>query len=1174
MKKLLFICFLVMITGMAVAQTLTPFRDNNLPGQLNIGTDRYSHTDSSNWLQIGNMNTDRGLGLPVTDTSLIKKPVRVGTVIFQYSDKTQYIYNGARWMPTGGTGDSTSVTFDEGLKYNPNTRSAGVDTTLVPLKPFLQQNYVQKGDTTFYPRSSNPASYAKLQDFNATTGLLYTPYTGTFSPDFNVLMPRYGISNGFGVKYDGQNMRFNIDSSQVPTMYDLDSVSKKPITLTGALQGSGNNIINTILSSTGVSPGAYGDSLHVPKIIVGADGRVSSVQLVPVKTSTDSTGIHTFLNSELSDTTIRFQANDKTTDATVATPNYVRGSLNERIVVLDSVQQLNSLIGVVGMVAVVKDPERGGTFNFSSTGTADNGTSFSCVNGYFNRQFTTGDYQMNWYGLKSDGSDQSTLFNSVISALPDSATLTLPNNSNITIKRQVTINKPLELNGNNSRIAFNADSGQTYCLGIGSGGVYIHDLSITGADTAYNAVTGAIFIRTTGNDVSKNYYSGIRLERLNLSWCPYSAVYLKYTVDAQVRNLYIRDIAYSGIELLSASKPTVENCTVSNILCPAAASGNGYGLTASFTPADGSGYVSNNIKFLNNHVDSVAWEALDTHAGDRVQITGNILKHVGVGIAMVASALSGTSPKNIIISNNNIECDSSLSYAKNYAIQISGQASALATANVSNNISRYGSFDALYTQGLNLNNNTFYRPYGFAVFWEHDNYSGQVNNNNAVDAWSDESGNTGFLKIADSVNNSVTARGNTLSRGDMSDSGLTSINSFGIHANYHTDSSCIIGQNKFGGATIRQYDNVTVPVTYAPSKSSPNSRLNGAIGSLFQQSDASNGKTLWQKTTPNSSTSGWTPVGTDTTLINSTAASKADSASKKNISDSAVFHLNGGLSYTKKRVGINTSNPDQYLTISNLDFSFKAQFTGDEFFLQDYKTTGGFVRRMAGLADISGTHLVDLFAYGSGQTLTYSGVGTSYSAPWQVWKPNGNVGIGLTSPLYKLDVNGSINSNGNTILGKTEATTDSSQRSASTGFVKKIMADNATGVNYPLTLSGGNLGADTSATPDSALVTNYRLNKAIASISFAHTINTVTSTYTATSSDDIIHFKITADADITLPAAASNNNHVIEIVIDNPNAANWNLIDDQGAILQTGSNTKEYIKVACDSTEWFKMLVQ
>ena len=71
-------------------------------------------------------------------------------------------------------------------------------------------------------------------------------------------------------------------------------------------------------------------------------------------------------------------------------------------------------------------------------------------------------------------------------------------------------------------------------------------------------------------------------------------------------------------------------------------------------------------------------------------------------------------------------------------------------------------------------------------------------------------------------------------------------------------------------------------------------------------------------------------------------------------------------------------------------------------------TPGGYANVYAQHIDPAGASYTGMGVYGNIEGLSYIYLGGSYTSPWMVLTPSGNVGIGTTAPAYRLDVNGSI----------------------------------------------------------------------------------------------------------------------------------------------------------------------
>jgi len=127
-KKIIFLlpillCFFFINVKKSTAQSDIKTRDTHYWYQVSIGKQSSAKTDSSAWLEIGKDSTTKTLRIPrVIDTSYVETPTGNAGIVYQNSDSSAYIFDGAKWKPLGGAG---TISIEQ---VNDSTYVIGGDT--------------------------------------------------------------------------------------------------------------------------------------------------------------------------------------------------------------------------------------------------------------------------------------------------------------------------------------------------------------------------------------------------------------------------------------------------------------------------------------------------------------------------------------------------------------------------------------------------------------------------------------------------------------------------------------------------------------------------------------------------------------------------------------------------------------------------------------------------------------------------------------------------------------------------------------------------------------------------------------------------------------------------------------------------------------------------------------
>jgi hypothetical protein len=197
---------------------------------------------------------------------------------------------------------------------------------------------------------------------------------------------------------------------------------------------------------------------------------------------------------------------------------------------------------------------------------------------------------------------------------------------------------------------FTKDSGPAFY--ITSSDVDLHGVSITGGGTAAGYEDDQKLIFAQGTQLAP-------LENLWVHDCKLSEsrgdnIWIEWCNDSNISGNLIKRFLYSGVTVISGDGVVVDGNNISDSpLTPAVS--NCYGIAV--TDLDNTEIArSRNCTIVSNRVHLIDWEAIDTHGGDGLEITGNTVTASPRGIALVVgNATRLAAPQNCVVSGNIID---------------------------------------------------------------------------------------------------------------------------------------------------------------------------------------------------------------------------------------------------------------------------------------------------------------------------------------------------------------------------------------------------------------------------------------------------------------------------------------------------------------------------------------
>ena len=347
-----------------------------------------------------------------------------------------------------------------------------------------------------------------------------------------------------------------------------------------------------------------------------------------------------------------------------------------------------------------------------------------------------------------------------------------------TITAPITVSKPLTIRCvHNGKIT---TTGDVHAFDVTASGVTFEKVTIAGNGSATAGTASAI--RAVGSE--PNPILGLTVRDCTIRSFNKYAIEGVSVRDFTITRNVIEDIAYAGVMLTSPKGGVITDNTVRNIVQPSGFV-NSYGIAVT---RNGSQSLemsprASDVVISGNLIDGVPkWEGIDTHGGENLTITNNILKNVWIGIAMVPgvneSGVDTYAPRNITITGNSIDSGRTDGTAR-ANIQLIGctttvdnvveYATGVITGNTcirggTQNTSAQAAIFVQTTRGAVVSANVIIEPSPNAINLSSNNQGALVMDNTVIDAWTTNSSICAIVYVP-SVHQTATIQGNKAIRG-------------------------------------------------------------------------------------------------------------------------------------------------------------------------------------------------------------------------------------------------------------------------------------------------------------------------------------------------------------------------------------------------------------------------
>lgn len=292
---------------------------------------------------------------------------------------------------------------------------------------------------------------------------------------------------------------------------------------------------------------------------------------------------------------------------------------------------------------------------------------------------------------------------------------------------------------------------------IDSSGVTLRKLRLqSNAGGLYDVDSSAI--RITGVSAA-NPAEGVRIEDVEIDGFGMYGIYAKYVRDFEITDNQLTNLGYSGVMIVSGAEGTISDNRVATINGNSPVNPNAYGiaLTRAKSGNLGTDPNSRDIVVSNNTVRGVpTWHGLDTHGGERVTFSNNVVYDTYRAINIVGNEQPDTDARNVVVVGNNAN-SSVLDGSRSNGIQLANVTGATICDNAIRGYgtltnSNGGGIQMKATQGVTVCNNQIrdVSPHGIVLWF--DNYDFVVSGNVSTDVWREGAGRAAGVYVPSNNN--------------------------------------------------------------------------------------------------------------------------------------------------------------------------------------------------------------------------------------------------------------------------------------------------------------------------------------------------------------------------------------------------------------------------------------